>query len=331
MILYKKDNNETVRVDGAGSSNGGCTDCLPKTNTLPFTPTEDYNPVTKKYVDDLVGDISEILDAINKKPDSENSDGNKLDDSNKPDNDKPSDIGTDANNWDYILNETDKTITIWRYIGSNNTVTVYGKYNLDGTVYQTKLASYDDTRFKQELEKEHYYMFHNNTTIKNISFNNGIDTTDTLRMDNMFRLTDLQTLDIKNLDTSHTKSFIHMFCNTSISNGILNLSTFNTSNATNMWCMFESCHCNSILVPNFDTSKVLKLPGMFANCRNLQKLDLTSFNTSSIEDQQQSAMGMFLQCTSLEEIKVSAKLWTIDPKKVPTLFTECNISSFTYV
>jgi len=67
MILYKKDNNETVRVDGAGSSNGGCTDCLPKTNTLPFTPTEDYNPATKKYVDDFMGDIEKILEAINRR------------------------------------------------------------------------------------------------------------------------------------------------------------------------------------------------------------------------------------------------------------------------
>lgn len=83
MILYKKDNNETVRVDGAGSSNGGCTDCLPKTNTLPFTPTDDYNPATKKYVDDLVGDISEILDEINRKPGWEDSGEDSTDDSLK--------------------------------------------------------------------------------------------------------------------------------------------------------------------------------------------------------------------------------------------------------
>lgn len=324
MILYKTKNSETVRVDGGDGSHE---DCLQKTNTTPFTPTDDYNPATKKYVDDSVGNIAEILDVINRKPSNGNADGNEPDDNNKPENDKTSDIGTDANNWDYIINDTDKTITLWRYIGSDSTVTVYGKYNLDGTIYQTKLASSDDTRFNQE----HYYMFHNNTTVKNISFNEGIDTTDTLRMDNMFRLTDLQTLDIKNLDTSHTQSFMMMFCSTSIANGSLDLSTLNTSNATKMLCMFESCHCNSILVPNFDTSKVLDFTSMFSSCRNLQKLDLTSFDTSSIEDQQLNAMGMFSQCTSLEEIKVSAKLWTIDSKRVPTLFYQCNISSFTYV
>lgn len=69
MILYKSKDSETVRVDGG---NGSCEDCLPRTNTLPFTPTNDYNPATKKYVDDLIGDIAEILDEINRKPGSLN-------------------------------------------------------------------------------------------------------------------------------------------------------------------------------------------------------------------------------------------------------------------
>lgn len=66
MILYKTKNNETVRVDGGSGSGGNCSDCLPKTNTLPFTPTDDYNPATKKYVDDALGDIEKILDIINR-------------------------------------------------------------------------------------------------------------------------------------------------------------------------------------------------------------------------------------------------------------------------
>ncbi len=38
---------------------------LEKGNTTPFTPTEDYNPATKKYVDDQVGSINTLLDSIN--------------------------------------------------------------------------------------------------------------------------------------------------------------------------------------------------------------------------------------------------------------------------
>ena len=85
MILYKTENSETVRVDGAGDSGGKCEDCLPKTNTTPFDPTDDYNPATKKYVDDLIGDISKILDEINRNP----SDDNDPTPPPNPDDNKP--------------------------------------------------------------------------------------------------------------------------------------------------------------------------------------------------------------------------------------------------
>ena len=35
-------------------------DVLAKSNTSPFTPSGDYNPATKKYVDDLIGDVSRL-------------------------------------------------------------------------------------------------------------------------------------------------------------------------------------------------------------------------------------------------------------------------------
>ena len=36
-------------------------DVLTKTNTTSYTPTGDYNPATKKYVDDQVGNINTVL------------------------------------------------------------------------------------------------------------------------------------------------------------------------------------------------------------------------------------------------------------------------------
>ena len=38
---------------------------LSTTNKVAYTPKDNYNPATKKYVDDIVGDINSILDAIN--------------------------------------------------------------------------------------------------------------------------------------------------------------------------------------------------------------------------------------------------------------------------
>lgn len=39
-------------------------DVLTKTNTTSFTPTWDYNPATKKYIDDLVWNVETLLAAI---------------------------------------------------------------------------------------------------------------------------------------------------------------------------------------------------------------------------------------------------------------------------
>lgn len=303
-----------------GNDNGSCEDCLPKTNTTPFIPTDDYNPATKKYVDDLVGDISKILDAINRKPDDNT--GNSGD---TPED--PKEIGSDAEKWKYLLDDKNKTITLWSYIGSDDTVIVYSKYKIKDVIYSTKIASADDTRFGTE----HNYMFWNNSTAKNITFNKGINTTETKSMSNMLRLTNLQRLDIKYLDTSSTENFSCMFANMTIEGDTLDLSTLKTSSGTSMREMFNFCTCKSILLSNFDTSKVTDFCNMFSNCISLQQLDLTSFNTLSIEDPKMNAGWMFSNCKSLKEIKVSSATWNILPKNVPTLFTECNISSFTYV
>lgn len=60
----------TVTTVGNGISQQILTDAnmsdfvLAKNNTTAFTPTGDYNPATKKYVDDLVGNISTVLESL---------------------------------------------------------------------------------------------------------------------------------------------------------------------------------------------------------------------------------------------------------------------------
>ena len=58
--------------NGVVSASGGdvlASDVLMKTNTTPYTPTNDYNPATKKYVDDSIstalGTIETTLQTIN--------------------------------------------------------------------------------------------------------------------------------------------------------------------------------------------------------------------------------------------------------------------------
>ena len=83
----------------------------------------------------------------------------------------------------------------------------------------------------------------------------------------------------------------------------INLTNFDTSNATNMANMFLNCYALSELdLSNFDTSNVTTMQGMFAGDRNLKSIKFgQSFDTSNV-----TKMGvMFNGCESLTELDVS--------------------------
>ena len=76
----------------------------------------------------------------------------------------------------------------------------------------------------------------------------------------------------------------------------LDLSSFDTSNVTNMRDMF--CNCPDLLsldLSNFDTSNVTNMSTMFVYCQELRALDLSSFDTSNVTDMSY----MFYECVSI--------------------------------
>ncbi|MBR5640288.1 MAG: BspA family leucine-rich repeat surface protein [Muribaculaceae bacterium] len=84
---------------------------------------------------------------------------------------------------------------------------------------------------------------------------------------------------------------------------IENLCYLNTSNVTDMHCMF--CGCNSLTsldLSSFDTSKVTDMNQMFIYCRSLTSLDLSSFDTSNVT----SMYCMFRECESLTSLDLSS-------------------------
>ena len=79
----------------------------------------------------------------------------------------------------------------------------------------------------------------------------------------------------------------------------INLSNFNTSNVTSMYCMFDGCSSmTSIDLSNFDTSHATHMAGMFYNCQSLTSLNLSFFNTSLV----QHMHNMFYNCISLTSL-----------------------------
>ena len=82
----------------------------------------------------------------------------------------------------------------------------------------------------------------------------------------------------------------------------INFSAFDTSNVTNMYCMFYGCNnLTSLNVSNFDTSKVTRMDQMFSGLNTLTSLDVSNFDTSKVTD-----MGsMFNSCLKLKSLDVS--------------------------
>ena len=79
----------------------------------------------------------------------------------------------------------------------------------------------------------------------------------------------------------------------------LDLTSFDTSQVTDMKSMFEGCvSLTSLDLSGFDTSQVWDMSGMFNNCSSLTTLDLSSFNTSQVTDM----IAMFCECSSLTTI-----------------------------
>lgn len=80
------------------------------------------------------------------------------------------------------------------------------------------------------------------------------------------------------------------------------MSSFDTSEVTNMFCAFYGCtNFTTLDLSNFNTSNVISngMMQMFQNCSKLTSLDLSSFVTSKMVNMS----SMFNNCSNLTTIK----------------------------
>ena len=79
----------------------------------------------------------------------------------------------------------------------------------------------------------------------------------------------------------------------------LNVSNFDTGNATDMYAMFRDCSSlTSLDVSNFNTANVTDMCEMFSGCSSLTSLDVSNFNTAKVTD----VSTMFSGCSALTTI-----------------------------
>lgn len=96
-------------------------------------------------------------------------------------------------------------------------------------------------------------------------------------------------IDLRNVDTSPVTDMSYMFdCCKAKS---INISEFNTSKVIDMECMFANCTIEVLDLSNFDTSNVKDMRAMFEHSKST-RLDLSNFNTSKVIDME----CMFYDC-----------------------------------
>ena len=172
-------------------------------------------------------------------------------------------------------------------------------------------------------------LFSNCHRLQTVDIRN-LDTSDVTNMSGMFAgCEELATLDLSSLDTSKVTSMQGMFSNCNVLE-TLDISSFDFSNVESFRYMFQGCKkLGSLDLSHFDTSSATDIYSMFENCESLATLDLTSFDTSNVTDMS----DLFNGCTSLASVDLSS----FDTSNVPSLmrlFYKCSslqvvdISSF---
>ena len=95
-------------------------------------------------------------------------------------------------------------------------------------------------------------------------------------------------IDYSKFDTSELTDFRYMLANTNFdllpSNASIDLSTWDTSSATNMNSLFYNCSgVNSIIgLENWNTSNVEIMESTFSSCAKITTLDLSNWNISNV-------------------------------------------------
>ena len=102
----------------------------------------------------------------------------------------------------------------------------------------------------------------------------------------------------------------------------IDLSKFDTSNATDMKRMFAGCESITGLdVSGFDTSNVKSMYWMFRKVYNIQKLDLTNFSSDNLI----SVFGMFVNSNSIEYVYFGADFTIEHVVRMDHMFHGCTL------
>ncbi|MCW07390.1 BspA family leucine-rich repeat surface protein [Listeria monocytogenes] len=118
--------------------------------------------------------------------------------------------------------------------------------------------------------------------------------------DSLFEYSRVTSLDLSNFDTSQATNMRYMFFKSSMTS--LDLSNFDTSKVTDMSWMFSESATASLDLSSFDTSSVTSMRGMFHESA-ATSIDVSSFDTSQVTDMHY----MFASASQLQNITLGSQ------------------------
>ena len=181
----------------------------------------------------------------------------------------------------------------------------------------TKMETVDLVSFNTSEVTTMNTMFYMMNSLKSIDVS-GFNTSKVNDMNSMFDQTGvIDELNLSSFDTSNVTDMKWMFFGLNKLKK-LNLTNFDTSKVTNMYAMFEQMTDVSEIKfgSNFNTKNVVNMGRMFAVNPSIQRLDLSSFNTSKV-----TAMNdMFNLMTSLTQINFGANFDTSNVTDMTGMF-----------
>ena len=163
-----------------------------------------------------------------------------------------------------------------------NVTYLYGIVGSCGKLTDINMSNWDFSNYDTENFASNIYEGSPNTTLKNLKMDNAVFNTS---MKNTFRyLTALESISLKNVDTSKTTTMEDLFAYDS-SLTTLDVSSFNTSRVTDMSGMFERMdNLETIYVGNgFNVNGVTRDGNMFYNSTKLVGGNGTVYDSSHVD------------------------------------------------
>lgn len=129
----------------------------------------------------------------------------------------------------------------------------------------------------------------------------------------------LENLNLNVWDTSKVKDMSRMFVCCDVSS--LAIDEIDTSSVTDMSFMFDGCKnlTNVRFGGKFNTKNVVKMQEMFSGCGDLEAVDLSNMDASSLKDMS----FIFSRCDKLHSVKFGGKFNTKNVEDMKGLFYEC--------